>query len=327
MSLYYSTPIGALAAITLMVALPCGGAGQAPREIAVTFDDLPVVTYVFRDIHTQQRITSTLLAAIQRYSIPAIGFINESALTLADSIDPRQVALLRQWIEAGLELGNHTYSHFDLHRVSLTTYLDDIHRGDSVTALLLQSLGRRPRYFRHPFLHSGRDLDTRRTVERFLSERGYRVAPVTIDNNDYLFASAYEQATARGDENERRQIATLYVQYMERMVAYYERQSFTLLGRELRQVLLLHANMLNADHLGSLAAMLKRRGYHFVSLDRALSDAAYESEDTYTGPGGISWLHRWAFTQGKRRAFFEGEPTVPEYIAKAATLPPSLPRR
>jgi len=84
------------------------------------------------------------------------------------------------------------------------------------------------------------------------------------------------------------------------------------------QVLLLHANVLNADHFGALADMMTRRGYRFVALDRALADPAYDSEDRYTGPSGITWLHRWALTQGKRGAFFAGEPTVPEAIAKDA---------
>jgi hypothetical protein len=39
---------------------------------------------------------------------------------------------------------------------------------------------------------------------------------------------------------------------------------------------------------------------------------------TFVGPGGITWLHRWALTQGKRGGFFAGEPTVPEWIEHAA---------
>src|SRR5947207_1136960 len=36
------------------------------------------------------------------------------------------------------------------------------------------------RYFRHPFLDVGRDLQTRRELEAFLTARGYRIAPVTL---------------------------------------------------------------------------------------------------------------------------------------------------
>jgi peptidoglycan/xylan/chitin deacetylase (PgdA/CDA1 family) len=291
---------------------------EAQREVAVTFDDLPVVTRAFRDVDAQRQITEKILAAIRRHEVPAIGFVNEGKLAPAGSVDDRRVDLLRQWIDAGLELGNHTRSHVDLHAIPVSAYLADIARGDSVTTALLPSTGRRPRYFRHPYLRTGRDLGTRREVERFLGERGYRVAPVTIDNNDYIFATAYERALVGRDEVARHRIAAAYLDYMTRVFAYYEHQSVALFGREVRQVLLLHANALNADHFGALAEMMARRGYRFVSLDHALADPAYGSDDQYTGPSGISWLHRWALTQGKRGAFFAGEPEVPEAIAREA---------
>ena len=290
-------------------------AGQRSREVAVTFDDLPAVAYVVRTDEARERITDALVSAVGRHRVPAIGFVNEGALVSNGLVNSRRVALLRRWVDAGLELGNHTYSHRGLHRSPLDAYLEDIARGDSVTTVLLRSVGRRPRYFRHPFLHSGRDLETRQTVERFLADRGYRIAPVTIDNSDYIFASAYERA----DTIEQQRIATAYVSYMEAVFTYYEQQSMALLGRELPQVLLLHANLLNADHFDALAGMIPRRGYAFVSLDRALADPAYRSKDSYTGPSGISWLHRWALTQGKGRSFFAGEPIVPAEIVKAAS--------
>jgi peptidoglycan/xylan/chitin deacetylase (PgdA/CDA1 family) len=294
-------------------------AGQRRREVAVTFDDLPVVAYVDRTDDAREHITKMLLSAVRRHGVPAIGFVNEGALVSNGSISGRRVALLRRWIEAGLELGNHTYSHRGLHRSSLGDYLEDVARGDSVTAALLRSDGRRPRYFRHPFLHTGRDLETRQIVEQFLANRGYRVAPVTIDNSDYIFASAYERAIERADTIGQRRIATAYLSYMEAVFAYYEEQSVALLGRELPQVLLLHANLLNAEHFDALARIIAHRGYTFVSLDHALADPAYRSKDSYTGPSGISWLHRWALTQGRRGSFFAGEPRVPDDIVKAAS--------
>ena len=93
------------------------------------------------------------------------------------------------------------------------------------------------------------------------------------------------------------------------------------MGREIPQVLLLHATALNASSLDALAGMFKTRGYTFISLDRALEDPVYQSADTYVGPAGITWLHRWALTSGKRGTFFAGEPIVPHWIEKAAAGP------
>jgi peptidoglycan/xylan/chitin deacetylase (PgdA/CDA1 family) len=301
---------------------PPAARGLAPeptRSVAVTFDDLPALAQGDRSVATHVRITDGLLRHIGEHRVPAIGFVNEDKLLTNGRIDDRRVALLRRWTQAGLELGNHGYSHLDLHNTPLDAYIADAARGDSVTRGVLAEAGQRPRFFRHPFLHTGRTLEDRRRFEASLAERGYRVAPVTIDNYDYLFAAAYDRASA---DSVRGRVADEYIRYMESVTEYYEQQSTALLDREIPQVLLLHANNLNANHLGRLAEMYARRGYAFVSLEQALRDPAYASEDTYTGPAGITWLHRWALTQGKRGAFFAGEPEVPAWV-EALSRPPA----
>jgi hypothetical protein len=50
------------------------------REIAVTFDDLPIASAVNRDGDGWARITDDLLASIARHQKPAIGFVNEQML-------------------------------------------------------------------------------------------------------------------------------------------------------------------------------------------------------------------------------------------------------
>src|SRR5262245_5208409 len=256
------------------------------REVAVTFDDLPVVGA--SDIAAQQEITQKLLYAITSNKVPAIGFVNENKLFEGSVQDERRVGLLQRWLDAGLELGNHSFSHPDLHRVPLDAFQDDVIRGEEVTQRLLSRRGEKLRYFRHPFLHVGRDLETKKRLEAFLSSRGYRVAPVTVDNSDWIFASAYAKAASRADRQVMERIASAYLTYMEEKFDYYERQSRELLGYEIKQVLLLHANALNADRFHGLATMMKRRGYEFISLGKALEDRAYSSIDTFTGPGGIS---------------------------------------
>ena len=117
------------------------------------------------------------------------------------------------------------------------------------------------------------------------------MAPVTIDNYDYIFAAAYDNALARRDSVASERIAKEYLEYMERVFAYYEAQSKSIVGREIPQVLLLHASMLNADRFDELATMIGRRGYAFASLDDVLTDSVYATADTYVGPAGITWLH------------------------------------
>ena len=70
-------------------------------------------------------------------------------------------------------------------------------------------------------------------------------------------------------------------------------------------------NALNARHTADLAAMLRRRGYHFVTFDQAMSDTAYALPDRYIGARGPSWLERWAVTRGVRPG---RPPEIPEWV-------------
>ncbi|MDQ3666730.1 MAG: polysaccharide deacetylase family protein [Acidobacteriota bacterium] len=288
-----------------------------PRSVAVTIDDLPVIS-LRHDLAAQRTITRKLLHAIKSHQVPAIGFVNENKLLTNGQRDEGKVAFLRMWLDANLELGNHTFSHPDLHRTPLDTFKQDVIRGEEVTSRLLTAKGRALRYFRHPFLHSGDNIETKREFEKFLAARGYLIAPVTIDNSEWIFARAYEKALVRGDRKMAKRVAEAYIPYMEKKFAYFEQQSMALFGYEMKQVLLLHANALNADYFDKLARMIKKRGYEFISLDEALTDKAYTSPDTYVGPGGITWIHRWAITVGKNDDFFRGEPRTPTFVMKEA---------
>jgi peptidoglycan/xylan/chitin deacetylase (PgdA/CDA1 family) len=244
--------------------------------------------------------------------------VNEDKLVEGDRVDSARIALLRQWLEAGQQLGNHSYSHPDLHTTPPAAFHEDVLRGEVVTKELLRERGDQPRWFRHPFLHTGRDLEVKRALEGFLAEHGYSVAPVTIDNYDYVFARAYDHALDAADTTVADSIARTYIAYMDTATGFYEAQARAIIGYELPQVLLLHANRLNAHHLDDLIAMLERRGYGFITIDEALQDAAYDRPDEYVGPAGITWLHRWALTAGLRGDVFAGEPEVPAWIAARA---------
>jgi peptidoglycan/xylan/chitin deacetylase (PgdA/CDA1 family) len=292
--------------------------GQRVREMAVTFDDLPGVEAPGEGVPELTAITDRIVRAIVANGIPAIGFVNEGKLAPRGTPEPERVALLARWLDAGLELGNHTYSHLDLHKASLDQFEEDVVRGEETTKALLSSKNARLRYFRHPFLHTGRSLETRRALEEFLKRRGYRVAPVTVDNSDWIFARAYALAKQRGDARVAAKVARAYVPYMEMKTEYFERQSVRLFSREIPQILLVHANALNADHFREVVRRLREHGYAFISLERALEDPAYASADTFTGPGGITWLHRWALTARGPDGILPGEPATPPFVLKAA---------
>ena len=286
------------------------------RFIAVTIDDLPVVS-TRTDLKNHQEITKKLLAHITKAKVPAIGFVNENKLYTNEKRNEEQVDLLRQWLNANLELGNHTFSHLDLHTNSLEKYESEILKGEIITKELLQAKGRQIRYFRHPFLHSGMGLDIKKALGEFLAEHNYTIAPVTIDNGDYIFSRAYDNAFDKGDKKLLKEVGKAYVPYLDAKMDYWERQSVKILNREIKQTLLLHANFINSDYFDDIAKMLKKRGYKFITLEEALQDEAYKLPDNFVKRAGISWLHRWTLDKG-REFLLPDEPKVPEFVLKAS---------
>jgi hypothetical protein len=86
--------------------------------------------------------------------------------------------------------------------------------------------------------------------------------------------------------------------------------SSALFGRPIKQILLLHANELNADNFDALAQLIKARGYRFITLDEALSDPVYQFPDRYKATS--DWLNLWAYSKGQPF----NAPSPPEFIQK-----------
>lgn len=286
------------------------------RAVAITIDDLPVVS-TRRDIQNRREITKKLLGHIRKAKVPVIGFVNENKLYSGEQRDETQIDLLRMWLDDGLELGNHTYSHKSLNSIPLADYEADLLKGETITRELLASKKKPLRYFRHPFLQTGRSLEIKSQFDQFLTEHGYTIAPISFDNADYIFSRAYDNAFDKKDPVLMKKVGEAYVPYMEKKLEYWERQSMKLFGREISQTLLIHANFINSDYFDDLALMFKKRGYRFVTLEQALTDDAYLLPDTYVGAAGISWLHRWARDKG-REFILPDEPKVPEFVLKAS---------
>ena len=288
------------------------GAGPA-KEVAITFDDLPLNGPDI-DIKRLRAMTVKLLSVFQANRVPVVGFVNESKLYRAGEMDER-VAILKLWLDAGFELGNHTFSHPSLQTTPLAQFEEDLMRGETVTRMLLAEKGMKLRYFRHPFLRTGPTIEVRTAFEKFLADRGYTIAPVTFDDADYMFNTIYVKAKQRGDDGLAERVGAAYLEHMRTMFDYFEKLSLEVVGASVRHVLLLHANELNANYFDSVARMLRDRGYTFVTLGRALEDNAYRLPDNYAGPWGVSWLHRWAYSRGMKETL-KGEPDPPEFIMK-----------
>ncbi len=304
-----------LAVITCVLCIffaPAPAKAQKPpdRQVAITIDDLPAGSANSMTAATITEMTTKLLTTLRDKKVPAVGFVNEKKLYKPGEVDER-IKALRMWLDYGLELGNHTFSHLSLNQVGLKAWEDDVVQGESVTRILLAEHNMKLRYFRHPFLDTGRDLVTRREAEAFLVGRGYHIAPVTLDAWDWMYAGVYEDAKRRGDTALQQQLTESYLEYSDTMFAYTEQLAKQTIGYEPKQILLLHGNQLEADHIGELIELMRKRGYRFITLEDALGDQAYGLPDTYVGEEGTGWVDHWAVTLGKPPL---GSPVFPQWV-------------
>ncbi len=283
--------------IILFIALVVSQAADAAHEtVALTFDDLPTLSL----LKAQSYATYTsekLLRGLKRHHLPAIGFVNEGKLD--DLVRSEQIEILRKWRDAGMQLGNHTFSHISANTTTAEAYIADIARGEMVTRELLEHRGGGPRWFRHPYLETGMPLAERDKIEAWLAAHGYKIAPVTMENSDWLFSEPYDDALARRDDARAARIKAVYLRYTARIIPWYQSAARALLGRPMAYVFLLHASRLNADSLDDIARLLKRNKLHAVTLERAMLDPAYLIADNYAGSEGMEWLSRWALTLHK----------------------------
>lgn len=297
----------------LLSAVP---ASAQTRAVAVTFDDLPYQApeAALCDPGTARTLTRGLIAVLQPLDTRGTIFVNEGKVC-----DARRAVLLPElltlWLDAGFEVGNHTFSHINIHRTSAEAYLADVDRGAEISRPLLEARGQRLRWFRHPYLFTGETQEKHDAIAAGLAQRGYEVAPVTVDNVDWMFADVYRKAEQLDDPALKARVGAAYVAYMTTVLDFFEPYAAEITGaHEPAQVLLLHASTLNRDYYPEIHALYLARGYRFVSLGEALADPIYAHPDTYVRANGISWLHRWTRTDGRP---IRWEPEPPDWIVAA----------
>jgi len=298
---------GIAISIVTMAVLCAFTKSEEQRQVAITVDDLPYTNGPHCDPQEVLSVTETLLKPIREQRVPIVGLL--VGVRCSNLTREQRASLLQMWLDAGAELGNHTWSHPDLNKVELKEYERQILAEDEELRSTITSL--KLRYFRAPYLHNGSTAEIKKGLQNFLRQHGYTEAPVTLDNNDWVFAAAYNGAIQEKNAALSNKIEHAYMSYMESIIAYFEKRSRDVLGRECPQLLLIHASKLNAKMLPQLLQVFKSRGYQFVKLDDAMQDECYRISDSYVGPKGLSWIHRWGLTKGK---LIEMEPNEPEWI-------------
>jgi len=259
----------------------------AADQVAVTFDDLPLNGELAPDT-TRDGIVAAVLPILKKFGLPPVyGFVNAKKLERSED----GAAALRRWVAGGQRVGNHTYAHIDLHKSTPEAFLAELSQNEPALELLDPSGNWR--WLRYPFLSEGDTTEKRRQVRATLKDRGYRIAQVTLDYEDYLWNTAYARCVATHDT---KSIAWLRSSYLDIAKAYLRgnRQMADLVfGHPIKHVLLLHLGAFSSTILPDLFDLMKKEGFTFVTLEEAQSDPAYDTDPDAGSKYGGTLLEQW----------------------------------
>ncbi len=265
-----------------LLGLATASSAEAPRQIALTFDDAPRGDGVF--MNGRQR-TKALIDALRNAEVDGAMFFVTTG-NLARQGEAGDIRL-QAYAEAGHYLANHSHRHPWLHRSDVDDYVADL----DFASEELSRFSNVEDFFRFPFLDEGRETGKRDAIRQALAERGIRNGYVTVDNYDwYIDMLAVE--SSRYDSLDMEELRDLYVTVLVDAVEHYDRIAQDVLGRSPRHVLLLHENDLAALFVGDLVAGLRENGWEIIPALNAFEDPiADEEPDTlFLGQGRIAAL-------------------------------------
>lgn len=251
------------------------------QKIAITLDDLPFGYSAGFSDNQKIEAFESILKELKKHKVQATLFVTSGNMSDANKI------ILDKALAAGHELGNHTNNHYDLNRVTAKQYIADIDTCQHLAGDWINT-----NYFRYAMLHRGNTKSKRDSVYNYLKQKGMLIAPVTIDNNEWVYNRGYSLAMKIDDQKNMDRIGKEYIYHMKEVTARYQKLSLQLMDREIPQILLLHSNPINAEYLGKLLDWYKKDGWEFISLEEALQDPFYKIEEDYVGPYGFSQLDR-----------------------------------
>ncbi|MGH9888120.1 MAG: polysaccharide deacetylase family protein, partial [bacterium] len=259
---------------------------SAPRiEVAITVDDLtrPPFEPAFEP---PVEVVEKMVAAFERHGLPPVtGFVNGGTLER----NPTDGAALARWVGAGNRLGNHTYSHADLAQVGVGAFLSDVDRNEPVLAKYAGD-DHDWRVFRFPFLQEGPTERAREAMRTQLALRGYRIAEVTIDFEDWQWFPSYARCASEGSASGVAELRTFYRAAARKELLASDKLGRQLFGRPIRQILLLHAGSFTAEMMETLLQDYEALGVRFISLDEALQDSAYHFDPRFARSWGSSFF-------------------------------------
>jgi peptidoglycan-N-acetylglucosamine deacetylase len=295
----------ALALAALVLALSAGP-NAAPATVALTFDDLPSHGPLPPGV-TRVEVATRIIDALRQGRAPAVyGFVNARAIERR----PEEAEVLRLWRAAGFPLGNHAFSHMDLHTNTAEAFEQDVVANEATLRAHMGDAGWQ--WFRFPYLREGDTSEKHRLVQAFLKARGYQVAQVTISFHDYAWNEPYVRCLAKNDAQGLDWLSRSYLTAAAASLTRAQAAARALFGRDISHVMLLHIGVFQTVMLPRLLDLLAERQFTLTTLDTAHKDAAYRA----SADGLTAWNGTWLDQLGAARHL----PSTPDPDSPFATL-------
>lgn len=258
----------------------------AAQKLAITMDDLPLNGALPPGV-TRAETTKDVLTILKKRHVPPVyGFIN--AKKLEGNADAAEA--LKLWAAAE-PVGNHTYAHMDLEQNPPEAFEREIEENEPTLELLAAKDDWH--WFRYPYLHEGDTVEKRRAVRAYLNTRGYRIAQVSLDWEDYLWNTAYARCVAKNDTKSIAWLRSSYLNTASDFIDLGREQAKLVFGHDINHVLLMHLGAFSSTILPEVLDLLKKNGFKLVTLEEAETDAAYESDPDVGLHDAGTFLDQW----------------------------------
>lgn len=261
-------------------------------EVAITVDDLPIAGELAPNT-TRLQMTRQMMDVFKKHNITGVyGFLNAGYM----GEEKNSLVLLKEWIKQGYLLGNHTYTHLDLAKVSTEEYLSNIQKNEAILINLMN--GRNYKYFRYPYLSEGNTEEKRNQVRKFLFKNNYQITPVTVDFFEYEWNAPYIRCLKKHDEKSIDWIKENYLKQSINALIIAHELSMFLFHRDIKNILLVHINSLSVQMLDNLLTTYEQKGVKFISLEDALSDEAYQINPNIVRDRAYTFLNQVRLARG-----------------------------
>jgi peptidoglycan/xylan/chitin deacetylase (PgdA/CDA1 family) len=251
----------------LVLVLLAHAVSVAAQSISISLDDGPTLDPT--PLLSASERNEAILRHLRERGVQALFFV-----TVKNGADrPEGLALLKRLSEGGQLIANHTVTHPDFNAAgtSLEAFEQDVMGCDGV----IRALPGYRKLLRFPFLHEGAEASKRDGIRAFLREQGYRIGYVSIETSDWIIDGKLRQALAARPGLDLAPWRQLHLAALWDNAQAYERLARAIYGRDVKHVVLLHHNLVNALFLGDAIDSLRSHGWTVIPPDDAFADPAY----------------------------------------------------